>query len=733
MIAAERIGALLGRVRRVPRRLRAAESAYRIRRAAFLARWRLHDGLASTYARGEPLPGDFGAFAPRLDPHRVAELVPDLADRCARYLEQRFDLLGSGWRTVVHGARCGGFEGHRYQAPPIATDPGGTWLADQVSRPNLARARAVWRLLGPGYRPVDWHLDFRSGYRWPPRRWYRAVPYGHLPGVDVKVPWELARMQHLPQLALAFGCAGAGLPGFLPAGRYRDEFRNQVLDFVATNPPRYGVNWHSAMEAAIRVANWLLARDLFRAYGAEWDREFEAVFTRSVVEHGRHIAANFESSPAWRNNHYLANLTGLVFVAAYLPKSAETARWWRTAPPALAAEIERQFLPDGGHFEASTGYHAFAAELAAYGLAIVCAGKRRASGAVPAGARALPPSLGGILPRMAGFLMHLTKPDGRLAQIGDHDSGRLFKLQPRRRFRPGGPDGAVTERLDEEHLDARPAVAALNGLLGRGELTRWCGGRLEESLVAGLAGAAPRQSVERAPAPRPTAAAGGERTAALEALCERLRSTPPVERSQVVLEAPGGSLRAGLRVLSYPDFGAYVLRSDRLFLCLRAGFGRHDGTGGHGHVDQLGLEVSIDGVSWIRDPGSCVYTADPRLRNAYRSSAAHFVPYVLEDESVLWRLGLFDLDLDVQVREVAAGAGGVAVDLLLEGTRIGQTITVAAEEVVVETRVLSRPEAGRLRVRCRPGHAGRYLFRGAAMPGRLAFSPGYGLRDEAAP
>ena len=24
-------------------------------------------------------------------------------------------------------------------------------------------------------------------------------------GVDVKVPWELARMQHLPHLALAFG------------------------------------------------------------------------------------------------------------------------------------------------------------------------------------------------------------------------------------------------------------------------------------------------------------------------------------------------------------------------------------------------------------------------------------------------------------------------------------------------------------------------------------------------
>ena len=33
------------------------------------------------------------------------------------------------------------------------------------------------------------------------------------------------------------------------------------------------------------------------------------------------------------------------------------------------------------------------------------------------------------------------------------------------------------------------------------------------------------------------------------------------------------------------------------------------------------------------------------------------------------------------------------------------------------------------RVRCRPGHAERYVFRGAALPANVPFSPGYGLRD----
>lgn len=727
MSATEPLVQLLRRVRRAPPRRWPAEAAYRLRRAGVLAARRLADARRPTYGR-ESLTGPLAAFAPRLDPGRVHELTPDLADRCARYLEQRFDLLGSGWRAVVHGTRCPGFEGHRYRAPAVRPDPDGEWLAGQVSRPNLAPARAVWRLLGPGYRPVDWHLDFRSGYRWSPLHWYAATPIGHLPGVDVKVPWELGRAQHLPQLALAFGCARAGLPGFEPAARYRAAFRNQVLDFVSTNPPRYGLHWHSGMEVAIRMANWLLAHDLFHAYGAAWDRGFERVFAASVLAHGRHLAANRERSPAWRNNHYLANLAGLAFAAAYLPPSPETARWRRTAAAGLTAEIEHQFLPDGGHFEASTGYHALAAELAAYSLAMFRARLRRTDStarATPAAA-GLPDVIEDRLGRVAEFLVHLTKPGGRLAQIGDHDSGRLFRLAPRRPV----PHDAEARELPEEHLDASPAVAALNGLLGRPDLTDWCGGRrLEESLVAGLAGGAPR-TPGRSGAPRRARPARGV-AGAFEALRDRLQSVAAVDRWRLALAAPGGSLRTGMEVRAYRDFGAYVFRSERLYLCLRAGPGRYDGSGGHAHVDQLAVEVAIDGVDWIRDPGSYVYTPSPRLRNAYRSHAAHFTPYALEGEGVLWRRGLFHLPLDVRVRAAATGPAGAAVDLQLAGTRIGHLMTVGEQEILLETRILHRPPAGRLRVRRHPQRTGRLVFGGGALTGEVPFAPGYGLREAA--
>ena len=673
------------------------------------------------------------SYVPPIDPRHVAARAPALADRCTRYLKHSFDLLGSGWRTVIHGVACDGFEGHRYTAPPITPDASGAWLASQVSPPNLAPARAAWRLIDRGYRPIDWHLDFRSGYRWSPLNWYRSVPYGHLPGVDVKVPWELARMQHVPQMALAFGCARAGLAHFLPPDRYRDGFRNQVLDFVATNPPRYGVNWRSTMDAAIRAANWLLAYDLFRSGGAAFDREFDAVFARSIREHGRHIARNLGRSPPWRNNHYLAELTGLIFVAAYLPPSRETKRWWRTAVAGLARQIDRQFLPDGTHFEASTSYHALAVQLVTYALAMISAGQRRgglADGPTPGDD--LSYRLRDHLGRMAEFLIHITQPNGRMAQIGDHDSGRLFKLQPLPRIAQDAarPVGASKLVLDEEHLTAGPAVAGVNGLLGRPDLARWCADHwLDESVVAGLAGALRRPSSDSVPVSSRAARIASELRPGFAGLSARLRTAPSVESSRVELVAPGASLLAGLRALAYPDFGAYVFRSRRLFLCLRAGFPNGHGLDGHAHADQLSLEVCIDGVGWIRDPGSYLYTPSPRQRNLYRSSAAHFVPYVLDGEPELWSRGLFDLALDVRLRDVAIDTTGIAVDLVLAGNRLGQIVTIGSQQILVETWIFEHSAAGRLRARCRPGHAGRHLFRAEGMRGAVCFSPGYGLQE----
>ena len=131
------------------------------------------------------------------------------------FLKHRFNFLGSGWVQVRHGMTCRGLEGYRYEmGSPVHVDIEGRWLESRINESNFAESQRIWSLVDDDYIPIDWHLDFKSGYRWAEDIWYLDVPHGHKPGVDIKVPWELARMQHLPLLAWAYVLAKDGKAGF---------------------------------------------------------------------------------------------------------------------------------------------------------------------------------------------------------------------------------------------------------------------------------------------------------------------------------------------------------------------------------------------------------------------------------------------------------------------------------------------------------------------------------------
>ena len=73
---------------------------------------------------------------------------------------------------------------------PVTPDQAGAWLGSRVNPSNLAHAKRAWALVSPGYQPIDWHVDYKSGYRWASTDWYLDVPYGSVLGADVKAPWE---------------------------------------------------------------------------------------------------------------------------------------------------------------------------------------------------------------------------------------------------------------------------------------------------------------------------------------------------------------------------------------------------------------------------------------------------------------------------------------------------------------------------------------------------------------
>jgi hypothetical protein len=631
----------------------------------------------------------------RLDPTLLARHGDDLRRLAAQTCRHHFDLLGSGPVRVAHGEPYAGFDGHHYGPGEKLKANWRSVLAGRHWRGNaLHAAMLLSHITDPSYVPIDWQVDFKSGYRWSERSWGGGIPYAHKPGIDVKVPWELARLQHLPALALAFAAGGNS--------RLADEFHNQVLDFLASNPPGWGVNWACAMDVAIRAANLALAWDLFRAHGAAFPEFFEEELGSALLAHGRHIAHNLEWNPHHRGNHYLADICGLAFIAAALPRSTEADLWLVFATQQLDAEILRQFGPDGGNFEASTAYHRLSTEMALFTVALILGlptDKRDALTGYDATAWGLfpkvapapmawPPFSPATLERLARatrFAADVTKPSGEIVQIGDNDSGRFFKLTP-------SLDSGGRERvLDLSHL--------------------WQGDTIDAAIMTALAG-----GTLSLPATEPARTLTG---AAPD------QAATHVTRVVVTPEDPAALDE--LECLAYPDFGLFIWKNARAFVSVRCGPIGGNGLGAHAHNDQLAVEIEIDGIAFARDPGTFVYTPDLAARNAYRSAAAHVVPRCGANEPARLDLGPFRLEDRAQARSHRFADGEFLGSHQGFGETVWRRVLVSGGAVVIED-CRGGPEIGR------DTQVEEHLANDPAIVTKLwrlelPFSPGYGFRE----
>ena len=376
--------------------------------------------------------------------YRTRRLSPG---RVASVLVRRGGTLARGWATETSSRLLGTAVSDRGLRRALAPDGGGTAGLSRGAaavgrvcffvRPedrlemvgmiraeqpetigNAIRAAEASRahrfdLLGSGPcdlgGTIDWHRDFKSGFRWKPRTFSTRVRYGHDPGVDVKVPWELSRFQHLPTLGKAYWYTGDG--------RYAAEFVAQVSHWIATNPPRFGVNWACTMEIAIRAFNWLWGAAFFRD-APEATPAFWRELARSLLAHGRYVLNNLErGADGITSNHYLADLAGLFGLGLGCPFFREAAAWRHLALAEVCREMERQVHPDGGDYESSIPYHRLVTEMF-LAVAILC--RRNGLG--------LPEGFLPRLERMLEFTLWYTKPDGLAPQVGDNDDGRLHIL-----------------------------------------------------------------------------------------------------------------------------------------------------------------------------------------------------------------------------------------------------------------------------------------------------------------
>ena len=269
-----------------------------------------------------------------------------------------------------------------------------------------------WPLLGFGEKcfgedEINWNTDPLSGFHWP-LDFHADINLIRNDGSDARVTWELNRLAHF--ITLGRACAVTN------EERFSKEFFSQLGSWRRQNPVARGVNWNCAMEVALRAMNLLAAFSLFLR-SPQMDEQTLKEMLQMFDQHGAHIKRNLEFSNIATSNHYLADITGLLWIGVMLPELQAADEWREFGLRELLSEMDKQTLADGADYEASTGYHRLKVELYLYSM-VLC-------------------HLNGIeiadrywtkLRSMISYMAAYLRPDGHAPLIGDTDSGQVLPI-----------------------------------------------------------------------------------------------------------------------------------------------------------------------------------------------------------------------------------------------------------------------------------------------------------------
>jgi hypothetical protein len=406
-------------------------------------------------------------------------------------------------------------------------------------------------ILGSGetkLEKIDWHTDFVSGYRWAPGTFYKDYQQVNLENTaDVKIPRELSRCHHFLLLGQAYLLT--------EDERYADEFVEQILDWIDSNPLMKSVNWGCTMDVAIRAVNWVWALGMFIGSNALTDAVLKRIFV-SLYEHGFFIYRNPERNVATNqnHNHYLSDLVGQIYLGVLFSGMQESSVWLTKGRNEFFREMRSQILPSGPTYERSVNYHRLVVELCSSAVLLL----RKNSIEIPS-------DIWYRLEKMYEFVMHYIKPDGLAPVIGDQDEGRVH------------PFGI------QKNTDHRYLLSVGAAMFHRSDFKKHSNGYNPDCFF--LLGSASKAAFDRI-----------------------------------------GACQDELRSHAFPDAGFYVMRSDGHYMFVNSsGKGLyHEHLGGtHTHSDLLSFELAANGKTFLIDPGSYLYSANPKERLRFRSTAMH--------------------------------------------------------------------------------------------------------------
>ena len=126
----------------------------------------------------------------------------------------------------------------------------------------------------------------------------------------------------------------------------------------------YSINWGCSMDISIRAINWMWALSLISESYNKNDEKLLKKINTSLYEHGWFIYRNLDGNIFnYNNNHYLSNLSGLIFIGEVFQDDHEAKKWTKYAKYSFFREIRLQILPSGMSFERSFHYNRLVLEI----------------------------------------------------------------------------------------------------------------------------------------------------------------------------------------------------------------------------------------------------------------------------------------------------------------------------------------------------------------------------------
>lgn len=312
-----------------------------------------------------------------------------------------------------------------------------------------ARARALvdgpgFPCLGYGSIPLptgrSWHCDLTTGFDFGAEYFPRVGFLTHGADADVKVPWELSRLQWLVWLA----------EDALVVGDAERALRLEALwerweDWAHSNPAGFGPAWAIAMEVAIRSINLVLVALLL---WVDLTREQRQHLLASLEEH-RSFLRRFPELSDHLGNHFLVGRTAEIVLDGLLFSVGGGDNDNRAVEPIL-----EQFGEDGLHVEHAPLYHRLCTEALLWVVAV--------RSWEPAG---VPAPIAKVAARACRAIQGLELSESiGLPVLGDADSGQVY-LEGESTRRLGYLRGLLGITADAPpHLQALARPGALENL-----------------------------------------------------------------------------------------------------------------------------------------------------------------------------------------------------------------------------------------------------------------------------